>query len=364
MRAAALIYGPQSQHLDHLGPLSQLLGIPLLLTDDEVFHQAEHFYPAIDAHLHTPLDLAPALLQDHDALFSCLPKVLVDELFFFSQHALSKKILPIWCPHGNSDKGHKSGFMNFLRDEIAALAYGEKMLDFFRKCAVLEHLRAYVVTGNYREADYRIHRDFYDRLAIEHIRRKLPEGSKTFLFAPTWQDSENSSSFNDACELLIKKLPKHANLIIKLHPNTLAQEEWKIEKLMDTYQSNPHILFLHRYPHIYSLLSLCDVYIGDASSIGYDFLTFDRPMVFLNQQRLDTKDPSAYLFRCGIVVEPSDYARIYSLIHEVEPHDHKLFSPARKELYTHTFGAQKSPDQLKSEIQAMIDKLLPDLEFM
>ncbi len=361
MKAAALIYGPHGHHLDHLGPLSQLIGIPLFLTDEELFSQAKTFYPAIDARLHSPLDITMAILKEHSAVFSCLSKPLIEELFFFAQHALRKSIVPIWCPHGNSDKGYVNGFMDYLSLESAVLIYGKRMLEFIKTLGVLEKM-AYITTGNYRLQDYRIHQEFYDRLSEKQIRRKLPPAHQTFLFAPTWNDSEDSSSFNDACELLIGQLPLKTNLIIKFHPNTLIQEEWKVEHFVHKYEDHPHVLFLSHYPHIYSLLSLCDLYIGDVSSIGYDFLTFDRPMVFFNQQNREcAKDPGTYLFRCGIVLLPKDYARTYTLIEELLPFDHPLFSPIRKEVYEHTFGEKKKPEVLREEIEAMLQKLTPVL---
>ncbi len=342
-----------------------MLGIPLLLTDEEIFSQAKHFYPTLDARLFSPLDIAICLLKDHEAVFSCLSKTLIDELFFFAEHSLQKKILPVWCPHGNSDKGHTSGFMQYLCKEWAALVYGPRMLKYFQACGVLEHLRAYCMTGNYRLEDYRIHQEFYDRLGLDHIRRKLPEAKKTFLFAPTWHDSEESSSFNDACEILIEKLPPETNLIVKLHPNTQLHEEWKIDHLLEKYSGHPHVLFLQNYPHIYSLSALCDLYIGDVSSIGYDFLTWDRPMVFLNQRQIDpVSDPGAYLFRSGIVLSPADYPRIYTLIEELLPFDHSLFSPIRKEVYADTFGEEKTPEVLRLEIQEMLEKLYEEIDFM
>lgn len=365
MRAAALIFGPHTHHLDHLGPLSQVMGIPLYITDEEVYEEARRFYPAIDSRFFSPLEVSVALLKEQEVVISCLAKPLIDELFFFAQHALRKTIIPIWCPHGNSDKGHISGFMQYLREEKAALVYGPKMVDFFKEAGAFEGLRAYMMTGNYRLEDYHTHQLFYDRLAETHVHRKLPKAGITYLFAPTWQDSENASSFEGACETLIEKIPHETNLIIKLHPNTRLQDEWKIQQLQDKYSSNPHILFLENYPHIYSLLSLCNLYIGDASSIGYDFLSFDRPMVFLNQRRLDrAKDASAYLFRCGVVIPPQDYVRIYALIKDALPYDHQLFSSIRKEVYDYTFGKQKTTTALREEFANMLQTLSEDLSLM
>ncbi len=365
MRAATLIYGPHPHHLDHLGPLSQILEIPLFLTDEEIFSQAQAFYPALDARLYSSLEVTDALLQKNQAVISCLSKTLIEELFFFVRHAHGKNYFPIWCPHGNSDKGYANGAMKLLKEERAAFIYGEKMLEVFNLPETSRDVRPYVLTGNYRLYDYQMHRAFYDEVATKHIRRKLPSATRTILFAPTWDDHEGESAFNEACEVLIQTLPSSTNLIIKLHPNTLVQNERKIAQLYDRYAGDSHILFLDHYPHIYSLLALCDLYIGDFSSIGYDFLAFNKPMIFLNQRQLDKRtSPGASLFRCGVTVDPSDYPRIYSIMENLLPHDSQLFSAIRQEVYTHTFGREEQSKTVPHQTEHMLQKLFEEFEWL
>lgn len=357
LQLAALIYGSLPHHLDHLAPLCQLLEYPLFLTDEDLFSQARIFYPRLDVRLYSPHEVAIEILQKFDVILSCLSKTIVDPLFFFAKHTLQKPYLPIWCPHGNSDKGHKSGFMRFLSEEKALLLYGPRMLEFLEQLDVIRHLQGYGTLGNYRLKDYRIHQASYDHLAQQHITRKLPKAHRTILFAPSWNDSEGATSFA-TCETLIESLPLDTNLIIKLHPNTLIQEEQKIDRLTDRYEGHAHILFLPHYPHIYSLLALCDLYIGDVSSIGYDFLAFDKPMVFLNPLHLDRNtDPSVHLFQCGIVLTPEEYPKMYTLIEEMLPFDRQLFSPIRHELYHQTFGENRQPDEIGNEIRGLAQRI-------
>jgi teichoic acid glycerol-phosphate primase len=357
LRAATLIYGPHPSHVDHLAPLSQILNSPLFVTDESIYEQCKTFYPQVDSRFCSPLEVSQKLLNDHRAVISCLSLTVIEQLFFFAVHVQGVKLLPIWCPHGNSDKGYQNGFMRLLHEEKAAFIYGPKMLKAFEIAHTKRSDRDYILTGNYRLDHYRSHQAFYDELAQKHIVSKLPQAKKTLLFAPTWNDDEGESAFSPAIETLLKTLPAETNLIVKVHPNTLLHDEDKIDRLCEKYTHNPHILFLNHYPHIYSLLALCDLYIGDFSSIGYDYLSFNKPMVFLNQRNLCLeKDRRAALMQCGIVVYPKDYSRVYSLIDDLLPHDQKLFSSIRKEVYTDTFGSEDEPQKIPAHTEILLEK--------
>lgn len=351
-RCASLIYGPELHHLDHLAPLSAILQIPLIVTDDKIAELARRYYPNLEVILVDYLALPEHLVTHYEILFYSMPRDLFDEVFFFAQKAAQKKIHTIWCPHGNSDKGNGIFYMEALKKEEAALLYGKQMIDFFKRKGVFDQLKKYVVTSNFRYQFYLAHKGYYDALIEKEIFRRLPQSKKTLLYAPTWKDYENSSSFFDATVPLIEKLPSHHNLIIKLHPNLILQEEFKIEEWIQTYQDRSNLLFLKEFPPIYPLLNIIDLYIGDMSSIGYDFLTFNRPLFFLNQNQKDTlKDPGLYLFRSGIEIHPEDYSDIHEVIERYFQFELRDFALLRKEVYSYAFGTPKPLNQLKTEIE-------------
>ncbi len=359
LHAAALIYGRAFHHLDHLGPLSQILGIPIFVTDDDVYSAAKAYYPTLQLHLSTTIEIASQIVERFEILFTCLAQPIVEEVFFFAEAFARKKIASIWCPHGQSDKGHQLGFMRALENERSILVYGPKMHDVLISCGVTDRVKTIIETGNFRWEDYQNHRNFYDEIARNKITRRLPQAARTLLFAPTWKDGENSTSFLDAYQPLIEHLPADTNLIVKLHPNLLIQEEWRIEQIKERFASHPHVLFLDQFPHIYSLLSLSDVYIGDMSSIGYDFLTFDRPMIFLNQDRHPSENLGLSLHRCGISLTPDEYPLIHQKFAEIYPFDQKLFSETRKAAYAYTFG----PSQPISTIRKTVERSYPAIVY-
>lgn len=352
---ATFLYGPAWHHIDHLAPLSQLLQIPLFVTDEEIAEGVKRFYPLVDLKKMDRLDAASYLVEEYTSVISCLPKVEIDQLFFFAQQKRKKPILPIWCPHGQSDKGTISGFLKLLKQERALLLYGKRMVDQVSH-EVLKLVRGYALLGHYRYTDYKKNKRFYDDKLKERL-KPLQPSERTFLYAPTWNDSEESSSFFQAYHTLIEHLPPHINLIIKPHPNLVWQNPAFFEKIREELGSHPQILLLEDFPLIMPLLGACDLYIGDASSVGYDYLVFDKPMVFLNQNERDPKtDTGMYLYRCGIQLLPTEYKEIYQRIENLLPYDKELFSEVRKEVYHYTFGDEEIVDSLKSSITELLDR--------
>ncbi len=86
------------------------------------------------------------------------------------------------------------------------------------------------------------------------------------------------------------------------------------------------------------------------SSVGYDFLTFNKPMFFLNKKRLEIQKDRALLYVCGTQVMPEQYSDIYAIIADALSDDQEKFSKIRSDVYQYTFGAEKSFASIKEEI--------------
>jgi teichoic acid glycerol-phosphate primase len=358
VRAACLLYGPEMHHLDHLAPLSCLLKIPLIVTEAEIFQSARDFYPHIEVISYDYMQLGNSLVQNFEAIITTLPRPLFEEIFFFAQRFNHKRLHTLWCPHGNSDKGYLTPFMEGLVQEEIALVYGQKMIDFLKDRKAFDQLKGYVLVDNFRYSFYQREKDFYKKMIEKELR--FSRGDTLYLYAPTWNDSEKSSSFFEALPHLIAQLPDNDRLIVKPHPHLV--NDFKAEHLMMTYEDKKNVLFLKHFPPIYPLLGSIDVYIGDMSSIGYDFLKFNKPMFFLNQNRRDpVKDPGLYLYRCGVEIRPEHYGAIYELIDFHLPSDREEFSKIRQEVYAYTFGKEKNGEELRKEIFNSFS-LFPDPE--
>jgi hypothetical protein len=95
------------------------------------------------------------------------------------------------------------------------------------------------------------------------------------------------------------------------------------------------------------------------SSIGYDFLTFDRPLFFLNQNTRDAlHDPGLYLFRTGIEIKREEYAKIYAIIDHFFQFELRPFSQIRKDVYAYAFGHRKLLEEIKEKIETAIQSYM------
>ncbi|MBS0628642.1 MAG: CDP-glycerol glycerophosphotransferase family protein [Verrucomicrobia bacterium] len=303
MNKAGLIYGPEFHHLDHLAPLCAQMGIPLILTDEQIADQAGTFYPDLKVLLWDPLEAPQRLVSQFDTVYYSTPRVLFDQVFFFAQAIHNKRIKTIWCPHGNSDKGRSSPFMEALIHEEQLLTYGPRIEAFLKEKGINVPMHR---VGNYRLAYYQKHKEFYQKL--------LPPKTKpTILYAPTWQDLEKNSSFPSFWPYL-RQAPAEFRLIVKLHPNLHQQYPEEISQLE----------ILENFPPIYPILDQADIYIGDLSSIGYDFLAFNRPMILLKESEL---------CKAGVYVPPEKYDQVFELCGKLLGS-----SAATTDLYRETFS--------------------------
>jgi hypothetical protein len=329
---AGFIYGPLEHHLDHLAPFCSLMQVPLILTDEDLLQKARLYYPDLELLYWNCLEAPFEVVRSFDTLFYSTPRCMFDEVFFIAEATLGKKMRTIWLPHGNSDKGHASILMEGLKNEETLLVYGPKMVDFLKNKNVF---RPTISIGNFRLEYYRRHKKFYDLLIQE-----LPP-LKTILYAPTWQDGENSTSFFQAAQNLIQQLPSDVLIIIKLHPN--LEKDSSVLQFVLQNETHPNVRFLSGFTPIYPILERADIYLGDMSSVGYDYLNFNRPMFFFNPTGRDPSDPGLYLHRCGQTLQPD---QIFNHLNSDQSH----LTPVREETYAYTFGKQQSWDLVRQEI--------------
>jgi len=110
------------------------------------------------------------------------------------------------------------------------------------------------------------------------------------------------------------------------------------------------------FPPIYPLLEKSAFYIGDYSSIGYDFLYFNRPLFFVSS----TSTFSSYcspLHRCGIPLHPEDLSKLKKKIHLHLNQSPDVFSEVRRQTYHYAFGNPKSFELLYKDLFQTINPL-------
>ncbi len=334
----ALIYGKSLSHLDHVAPLCSLLDIPLVVTEESLQIIAQKSYIDLVVHYYDYEDAAVRIVKNFDIVISSLPSPTFQSIFMVAEYLVQKKLLNIWCPHGNSDKGENTYFFEALSEETVALCYGSQMVEKLKRKNVFGNINLILEIGNYRHLHYQKMKPFFNKL-LQNALKSLHSKNTKILYAPTWREEDNNNLLSDL-EVLLKHLPEDLDLIIKLHPNTLIQKEYELLSIYTKYESYPNVIFLSDFPSIYPLLDFVDIYLGDTSSIGYDFLIFDKPMFFLNAD-------SEPLSKAGVAVSIKD-SKIFDQIKNCLPDP--TLSENRQKLYEKAFNKDANLNNILQEI--------------
>lgn len=332
MRCAALNTGPDFHLLDHIAPLSHLIQMPLFLTDEKNYELTLRYYPKIEAHYMPDLEHNLAQFAERfDVLFEC--KYWAPYLKRLFRDLYRKNMVLVFCPHGQSDKGYSTPLLAPYAEQDIVLRYGELMKEMLSDLNVKSNS---VRIGNYRLHFYLQNKMFFDAIAEKEIFSQLSPQKKTLLYAPTWRDADQATSFFRWAPSLLSELPDDWNLILKIHP-LLEQRDpanyYKIAALAD--RSNT--LLVSEFPLVYPLLARSDAYLGDYSSVGYDFLTFRRPMFFF----LNPSLPRGKLHSCGIILDSPK-----NLFRNMDPYLVK----DQIALEHHAFGDAMSEKEIRREI--------------
>lgn len=345
IRKVGLLYGDQPHHLDHIASLCIALQIPLIVTEESLKDLAEKFYPQLVVFCFDYLEVPTHIIHEYQAVVSTQPTPILKQIFEVSETLYQKKLQFLWTPHGNSDKGLLQPLMEGLEEEKIVFAYGPKMIDFFKEKGVYHRFIHTILMGNLRLQIYSKQKKFFETL-FRNIFKTFEKREKTIFYAPTWEDSEESGSFKKQHAPLIDKLPHNYSLLIKPHPNTIKRFPSQIINLEKMIQKKPNIALVQDFPLIYPLIDLADVYLGDMSSIGYDFLTYNKPMFFFEHPSKRT----FYLQACGKVLTSKQ--SIYNFLEDSQVD----LKQKRAETYHYTFGTNREWEKLRKETDNALKK--------
>lgn len=361
MKGVALVGDYQIHNADHLAPIAAIMDVPLMFLNESDSELCKELYP--DIKIETPpyeKFNADYMIGAFDVLFlsDLWPQAKFEQTFGELEKTCRKRLRHVFCPHGYSDKSYY--FKDCVYEDIT-LVYGQNMLDLLKECKVDHLLKRYVLTGNYRWTYYQKHRTFFDSIVEKRYLSQFATKQTTLLYAPTWMDMEDASTFFDSCETILDVLPDDYNMLIKLHPRLEMHSQpdkdcaGLYHYLIGKYAQKSNVVFIEYFPLVFPLLAASDVYLGDTSSIGYDFLAFDRPLFFLNKFRRNPKsDRTVFLFNAGLPISPEEYGSLYTIIRTHLNKDQSEYSVKRKELWDYTFGKERSFGEIKAEIQKIL----------
>ncbi|MCK4446598.1 MAG: CDP-glycerol glycerophosphotransferase family protein [Candidatus Marinimicrobia bacterium] len=248
---------------------------------------------------------------------------------------LSSSIMFGFINHGASGKFTDSGYImsNYLWD-ITVLS-GKKDLDLLYETEnIPQSKRLYnnplimkakdgrtiliIQAGNLRVQSYFSARP--SRQEIFSGIKRIDPRKKTILYMPTFSYNPGHTKKN-YCSIpffvrLLKenKLPKDFNYIVKLHPNLINEKE--IVQALGLALEEKSICF-----HIdiiggdyLKYMDISDLLISDRTSAFYDFLYFDKPIIFLDHnnecpENLAFKDitNSYWGYQCGYIISEKNF---------------------------------------------------------
>lgn len=358
LNGVAVVPAGQIHYIDHLAVISKIFDIPLIVIDEECEALAKKYYPDLKIQKHEEGEISPEyFIRNFDVLFvsDLWKQESFERQFLHLEKTYQKRMRRVFCPHGFSDKRF---YFKSCENEDICFIYGQNMLDMLKDFNVLETLNGWVITGNYRLIYYKENKVFFEKIVQDEILNSFAVKKPIILYAPTWQDYEYSTTYFDNFKSILGNLPSDYNLVVKLHPMLEMNDPVAYYSILGQYEKSGNILFLREFPLIYPLLAHTDIYIGDMSSVGYDFLAFDKPMFFLNKK--SEKDPSQqtpFLYRCGKILFSEEFSSLYRIIEQEG--EQKALSPIRQETYLYTFGEERSFNEIKKGLSEIMSSQNP-----
>jgi len=181
------------------------------------------------------------------------------------------------------------------------------------------------------------------------IKKYKRDGRKILFYIPTFRDSGRNSLVNVLANLeRLKRFLKENNavLVIKLHKADVKRINIKADET---------IILLPQHYDIYEILSLGDVLITDYSSIFFDFLLLDRPIIFFaydieEYQKYDREFYFSYeTFVPGPVV--FDFEELLDWINTfINQRKKDKYREKRKKLRSFVFSCDCACDELVEKI--------------
>jgi hypothetical protein len=278
-KGVAVVAGPRVSFLDHIMPLVHRWNIPLVCTDPWVFACAQLFYPPAEMIL-AELGNFQKILSQFKTFVTVEPCRLHPQALQFGEFLYQGPGETIAALHGNPYKFRSDYWIERYAHEDCLLIYGQHLIDYLGEKGVFDRLKKKVFMGNIRKRYYEEHRAFFDRVAQPYL---FPEnGGRTIFWAPTWHYPHVPDEL-----FPLKHIPDPFQILFKPHPFMFHLHPEKIAVWREEMRASKKILFLEEIPLIYPLIQKAQFYLGDYSSVAYDFLSLDRPLFLIGNATVD-----------------------------------------------------------------------------
>ena len=225
--------------------------------------------------------------------------------------------------HGESHKTHSGGFKAqkaFVHSEV------NDQFDLIL-VASRPHANSYKnenkVNTGYLKHDLFLKHGYSDR----------PTNKNWVLWAPTWGRHSSLRHWLDSVVQVTQKL--NLNLIIHPHPFSFVAEPAIIQKAQIEVVKNKHVK-IAQCANLLDAMAPAVLMLGDVSTSCFDWLMFDRPIVFLDHKSLVIPSEKA-LFDVGDVVKQNDVNNLEETLVSNLAHPSEKSSLRKEALNQHFF---------------------------
>jgi hypothetical protein len=269
----------------HAFPIRALLRVrraPVFTTGSQI---AARFRESTDVVVGSVAGLAEAMVaRGIDVVFTTSQNIDPDEL-----RRRVPNLRVVHVGHGESDKTHGiEGELRYVHDP------NNQKFDLVL-LATHEHYRLHA-NANRELIGYLRH----DLVAADRLLDRAPE--PWILWAPAYGRHSAIGPWLDAVVAATAQLERR--LVIHLHPFSASIEPHVVRQCQAAMLAWPHVR-LARVLDLAELMARCEIMLGDVSSASWDWLMFDRPIVFLDHAGLDRRDETA-VFAHGSILRAGD----------------------------------------------------------
>jgi hypothetical protein len=288
---------------------------------------------------------------------------------------LKEKHISVYIKHGVCQKRiDLSSQLNFLGD--VAILYGEKdtqllkdTLESRRDDSIFDKLHfkislegesiSFYKSGNQRISHYL--NTGKPSKTLEDL--GLDPSKKTILYLPTFDrprhgTADSSLPFFDD---LVRSMnnPREYNYIVKVHPQSFFYNQDYLKKMKELNSELSLNLVLEAFDDTLPYMEISDLAITGRTSAIYDYLYFDKPIIFLDHlgespSNFDSDlskgilDPY-WIFQTGRIIRRENLSKSQEILQEVLMKD--SFSKKRKEIKNYAFEDELTVHDIFSSIK-------------
>ena len=190
---------------------------------------------------------------------------------------------------------------------------------------------------------------------------EIPSAGKTVIYAPTWTEHLSSAPMlGERLDELLRGGDETISIIVKPHPVIFGRHSKWITSWQNLANSNPNVYLVEdKSADVVPYLQRADVLISDASSVVFQFLALNRPIILINNpNRFGTShfDPKGIEWQWrDLAEEVEDLSDLPNAVRRAL--EHPEGRKDRRSYYRHQLYGDLTDGRSAERIAAKIDEL-------